>query len=229
MIRGVARAGGRTFDWNPNHDPRSREYGIRRLAIAAPTKPVWWAGGPVLDQGAEGACAGFAAAGEAAASPIRVKGITDRYAFDWYARAKQLDEFPGVDYEGTSINATMKVGRERGLWAAYHWAFGVEDVKRALLTGPVVIGIPWYESMYETRPDGSVVIGGELVGGHALLVTGWAPSYGRIGETFRWRNSWSKSYGKGGNGYIHARDLARLLEQDGEAAVATQRGYGLAA
>lgn len=229
MIRGITRGGGRTFDWNPNHDPRSRQYGVRRLVEAPPTKAIWWAGGPVLDQGAEGACAGFAAAGEAAASPVRCKGIDDGYARAWYERAKQLDEWPGEDYDGTSINATMKVGRERGLWDSYHWAFGVDEVRLALKLGPVVIGIPWYESMYETGKGGLVVVEGEQVGGHAILLTGWAPRFGRLSrspEVFRWRNSWGPTYGVQGNGYVTAADLARLLADEGEAAVPTGRHLG---
>lgn len=233
-LRGVVRREGRTFDWNPNHDPKSRAYGVRKLVTAAPTKPVWWTGGLALDQGEEGTCAGHAVVAEYLASPVRGRvrnaDAGHQLAVEVFDRAAAIDEFPGAERgNGTSINAVMKVGRERGWWQSYHWAFGIEDVKLALLLGPVVIGIPWYESMYETLPDGTVAIGGELVGGHALLITGWSPKFGRLGETFRWRNSWGPGYGRNGNGYIHARDLARLLDEDGEAAVPTQRQLGLAA
>lgn len=220
----VARHAGRTFDWTPKHDERSRMYAVRDIVEVAPTKPLWWAGGAVLDQGREGACAGFAAAAEAAASPARVAGVTDAYARGWYQRAKELDEWRGEDYDGTSVNGTMKVGRERGMWDSYHWAFGVDDVRKALLLGPVVIGIPWFEGLYETRgSQHEMVADGELVGGHCILVTGWAPSFGRLGATFRLRNSWGPSFGKNGNGYMRRATLAALLEQDGEAAVPTDR------
>lgn len=234
---GVTHHEGRTFDWNPNHDPESRNYGVRRLVEAAPTKPVWWTGGPVTDQGAEGACAGHAAVGEFLASPVRGKlpvanrtELANTLALAVYNRAKLLDPWPGVDYDGTSTNAVMKVGRERGWWGGYSWAFSIEDVRRALLLGPVVLGIPWYEGMYETRGRaGEIVPGGQLVGGHAILATGWTPDYAGWGPTFRLRNSWSTSYGRNGNGYIREAKLAELLAQDGEAVAATQRAYGLAA
>lgn len=233
-IRGVARHDGRTFDWNPRHDPQSRGYAVRQLITAAPTKAVWWSGGPVINQGAEGACVGFSVVGEFTASPVRGRlpsvgrvAAAERLALEVYRRAKLIDPYPGEDYDGTAVNAGMKVGRERGWWDSYHWAFGVEDVKRALLLGPVVLGIPWLEGMYETRGKaGEIIVDGPVVGGHAILVTGWTPSYAGLGETYRLRNSWGPEYGRGGNGYIRAAALAGLLEQDGEAAVPTGRRLG---
>lgn len=38
---GVVHHEGRRFDWNPKHDPGSREYGVRRLVEAPPTKAIW--------------------------------------------------------------------------------------------------------------------------------------------------------------------------------------------
>jgi len=225
-LRGITRHEGRTFDWNSRHDEASRGYAVRTLVPAAPTRPLWWTGGVVLDQGEEGSCAGHAIVAEYAASPVR-GAIGDAaaghvLAVACYERARRIDGIADAEGEGTSVNAVMKVGRERGWWDGYSWAFGVEDVKRALIVGPVVIGIPWYESMYEAR-SGVVDVGGELVGGHCLLVTGWTPNYQGRGETFRWRNSWSRSYGVNGNGYISARALGELLADDGEAAVPTGR------
>jgi hypothetical protein len=234
-IRGVTHHNGRTFDWNPRHDPRSRGYAVRSLVTEAPTRAVWWAGGPVSDQKAEGACVGHSVTGEYLASPVRGKlpaggdrGLAaSQLAFEVYKRAQQIDPWPGENYSGTAVNAGMQVGRERGWWDSYHWAFGLEDVKRALLLGPVVIGIPWLDGMYSTRGRyAEIVPEGPVVGGHAILITGWSPSYGNLGETFRLRNSWSTSYGKQGNGYIRAHNLAALLEQDGEAAVPTGRHLG---
>lgn len=222
----TAAAGGRTLDWVPQHDPKSRAYPVRQLA-RPPQKAVWWAGGPVLDQGSEGACTGFAAAAEAAASPVRVPGVDDAYARQWYEQARALSGMP-AEVAGASVNATMKVGVERGLWESYHWAFGIDDVRAALTVGPVVIGIPWLSGMYETGPGGIVKVTGAEVGGHSLLLTGWAPAFQRSGEVFRWRNSWGKAYGRNGNGYIKALDLRKLLEQNGEAAVPTGRRLAVA-
>lgn len=233
---GVVHRDGRTFDWNPKHDGRSRDYAVRSLVGEAPTRAVWWIGGAVTDQGREGACVGHAVTQEFLSSPVRGKlpkganpsQAASELAFAIYKRAQQIDPWPGENYSGTAVNSGMQVGRERGWWDSYHWAFGAEDVKRALLLGPVVIGIPWLNGMYYTRGKyAEIVPDGPVVGGHALLVTGWSPRYANLGETFRLRNSWGPGYGKAGNGYLRAANLATLLDQDGEAAVATGRKMGL--
>lgn len=225
----IRQHAGRTFDLSLfRKDPQSLGYGVRRLVEAAPTQPLWWTGGLTLDQGEEGSCAGHAVTAEFLASPVRgrvanaAKG--HELAVAVYNRARRIDGIPDSAGEGTSVNAVMKVGRERGWWDSYHWAFGVEDVKRALLLGPVVIGVNWYEALYETRGKyAEMVVDGQLVGGHALLVTGWSPSYGSLGETFRIRNSWGLSYGKNGTGYLRRSSFERLLAEQGEAAVPTDR------
>lgn len=213
------------LDYVTRHDPRSLNYGVQQLLTPAPVISSWWAGGPVLDQGQEGSCVGHALAGELSASPVRVKGMTHEAAVRLYEHAKQVDEFEGVDYDGTSVLAAMKVGVELGHYEGYRWAFSLEDVKQALLQlGPVILGINWYESMYETTRTGLVQLAGRLVGGHCLLLTGYSSNYAGHGETFRWRNSWGTEYGKNGNGYIRAADLQRLLiDQRGEAAVPVGR------
>jgi hypothetical protein len=222
---GAVQHNGRTFDWLSKHDPQSRDYAIREAVRPVPRNTSrFWTPGPVLDQGSEGACVGMGCAGEASASPNRIRGVDFAYAFGWYKRAQQIDGQPGEAYSGTSVLAGMKVGVERGVWDGYRWAFGIQDVVQALLQlGPVVIGIDWYDSMYETKPDGEVVVSGNLVGGHCILLTGYSPSYGRLGETIRWRNSWGPSYGKNGNGYIRSGQLAELLQQNGEAAIPVGR------
>lgn len=226
----VTRHGGRTFDWVARHDERSRDFAAARLVPVAPTKAVWWTGGLVLDQGQEGSCTGHGVTGEYLASPVRGR-VPDaqaghELAVQMYLRARQLDHATAADGEGASVNSAMKAGRERGWWDSYHWAFGVEDVKKALLLGPVVIGINWYDAMYETDANGIVRVDGDVVGGHCLLVTGWSPSYGRSGEVFRWRNSWGQGYGKAGNGYVPVAAFDRLLSEQGEAAVPTGRHLG---
>ena len=233
----VGRHDGRTFDVSlTRKDPRSRGYSVRSLVAEAPTRAVWWTGGVVTDQGQEGQCVGHAVTGEFLASPVRGKlprvnptDAANSLATSVFLRARQLDPWPGENYEGTAVNAGMKVGRERGWWDSYHWAFGIDDVKRALLLGPVVIGVEWRSEMYGTDADGMVKVEGDVVGGHALLVTGWTPAYGRRGEVFRWRNSWGPGYGRAsspGNGYVRAADFRRLLDADGEAAVPTGRHLG---
>lgn len=224
---------GRTFDYVPRLEERNMEYRIKdRLTIFERPdwkRSVWWTGGPVLDQGSEGACVGFACAGEAAASPMRVRNVTDDTGRSVYHRAKEIDEWEGVDYDGTSVRAGALVMRERKLIKAFNWGKTVDEILLALQTpaseggGPVVIGCEWREEMYETDSNGGVSIGGDVVGGHAILITGYSPSYhGK--RRFRWRNSWSKSYGKAGNGYPTVEQVGEVVfGAGGEACVFSGR------
>lgn len=226
----------RTFDFRAGLHPDNLRHLVRNHpdAAAIPNwqQGVFWTGGTVLDQGQEGSCVGHGTVGEYLASPVRgvlPKG-RDRamtgheLAVDVYNRARQLDEWPGEDYEGTSVRAGCLVGRERGWWTSFAWALNVNDVRRALDLGPVIVGVEWREGMYDTDEDGMVTVSGDVVGGHCLVVTGYSPSYGRHGRRFRWRNSWGLTYGRGGNGYITPDDLQRVcFDAQGEAAVVSGR------
>lgn len=218
---------GRVLDYVPRLDERNNLHLVRHVMTAANAnwgRSAWWTGGRVLDQGAEGACVGFAVAGEYGASPVRGFIGNDLARFI-YGRAKEIDEWEGVDYEGTSVRAGMLVGRERGWWDGFRWAKNMDELLVGLQNwGPVVVGVEWKEGMYETRKDGIVRAEGEVVGGHAILITGYSPRYGSHGKRFRWRNSWGPSYGVNGNGYISPADLEKILfGAGGEAAVIEKR------
>lgn len=218
------------LDWKSRHDPKSKNYQVR--AIVAPSEPKTrlWRQGIVLDQGREGACVGFGHTGDLIAQPMGSYATAFRanqYAFDLYAEAKRNDEWQGENYEGTSVLAGAKVLQSRGLIGSYRWAFSIEDVRDSIINiGPVVIGIPWYDGMYETRPSGLVEVSGPVVGGHCIVLTGYYTKKtieGKRLEVFRWRNSWGRGYGENGTGYIKIEDLEALLKDQGEACVALDR------
>ena len=140
------------------------------------------------DQGSEGACVGF---GISRAQTMLNHVLYD--AFWLYEEAKRYDEWPGEDYDGTSVNAGLKVARDQGLMraevsvvshaagiAAYRWATSVEDVHSA-------IQMPLADSL-EAVP----------------LVNSWGVYYPHIV-------------------WLPDSVLARLLTEEGEAAVITDR------
>ena len=226
----------RTFDYRPRLDERNRAYRISTADPELLNRSRYWVPGPVLDQGREGACVGFGCTGEAMASPVRVRmdrwatygqaPVGNEAALGVYRRAKEIDEWEGVDYEGTSVRAGMLVGRERGWWSGFRWAFNMLELRAALEEGPVVIGVDWYSGMYETD-GGSLFPVGQVVGGHCILVTGYSPRR-KVGSitspAFRLRNSWSADWGVNGSAYIAADNLDKILFQaGGEAAVPVGR------
>jgi hypothetical protein len=211
----------RTFDRLPDFDERSRSYPIRTLIGQPARKPRRWRLLERLDQGQEGACVGFGWAHELAALPVKVKQ-TNTTARGIYVRARQLDPWPGEDYEGTSVLAGAKAVRERGHMPEFRWAFGVDDVLDTLSAhGPVVIGVNWYRDMAETDAQGYIRPVGEVLGGHCVVLRGL------IRERGRWvvigRNSWGRGWGIGGDFKMVAEWLRVSLEDEGEACVPVVR------
>jgi hypothetical protein len=207
----------------PHFDERSREYPVRALFLAPPSPPrkrIWTPRSEPLDQGREGACVGFSWSAELAANPWK-HPVDDASAFALYQAAREQDRAVGNNFsEGASILAGAKACHKAGKITAYRWAFGIDDVCETLMRrGPVVLGIAWYESMYETLEGGLVTIGGACVGGHAILAHGIWPAHPLHGDVIVWTNSWGSAYGENGRGYIRVADLDRLLKEDGEACI----------
>lgn len=223
----------RVLDWESNHDQRSLAYGIRPLmAKNIEIKKQMWQEGTVLDQGREGACVGFGWTAELLAEPFAPPSqppanFGNSMAQKFYKMAQQIDEWPGENYEGTSVLAGAKIMQQQGFMEGYRWCFGIEDLRDAVITqGPVVIGIPWYSGMYYTRKSGFVDASGSKVGGHCITITGYDPAMNIEGaerEIFRWRNSWGESYGINGSGYIQYDLLESLLKERAEACIPVGR------
>lgn len=140
------------------------------------------------DQGEEGACVGFGVS--------RAMTMLNHVTYDafWlYHEAQRHDEWPGEDYDGTSVRAGLDVARTEGLRRsisgvvaqqdgidAYRWATSVDEVHAA-------IRMPLADQL-----------------GAVPLVNSWGTYYPHI--------TW-----------LPDSVLERLLSEDGEAAVITDR------
>jgi len=214
----------RTFDRRVKFDPRSRQFPIRSL-IADAKKPrsYTWRCPVNLDQGREGACTGFATAHEAAARPVMVKRVTNAVARAVYKRAQQLDEWPGENYEGSSVLGAVKAGKERGWYLEYRWAFSEEDLALAVgYKGPAILGIDWFDGMGTPNKEGIIKVSGKVRGGHAILCNGISIRKG----LYRLHNSWGLRWGINGDCFISRKDMMYLLARQGEACVPVLRAYG---
>lgn len=224
------------LDRIPSFDPRSRRFPVRSVLaeVTGSDRPAlrsftWNIAGPVLDQGNEGACVGFAHSGRVMSDPDRDRDIDDAYARLVYRDAQKVDEWPGENYEGTSVLAGAKVLAARGEYTGYHWAFSIEDVLWSIgYLGPVVLGIPWLTGMFTPRPSGLLDVIGPVEGGHAILARGVRLKARLTGEgldpieVVRLRNSWGAWGPLGGDCYLRVEDLERLLKADGDACVPTE-------
>jgi hypothetical protein len=194
---------------------------LPRRAIAITSKT--WVPGQILDQGDRPACVGYSWTGFLLASPTRTKianltgGLS--YPVELYSSAQKVDEWPGEDYDGTSVRAGAKVLANQNRLSEYVWAWDAETLKRFILArGPAVIGINWYETMFATNERGFLLVDGPLAGGHAILVLGYSKSR----NAFRLLNSWGAGWGEHGRAWIRFADMERLIEEDGEACSAVE-------
>lgn len=134
-----------------------------------------------------------------------------------YDQAQLMDEWSDTPPAGgTSVRAGFKAAQAMGWIREYRWLTGVRQVAACILeVSPVVIGVPWYES------DMSLVSGdwikgyGEVVGGHAVCLSGC----NRTGIGKVRVQTW------GLHAWMSFHVLARLLGGgDGEAAVGIEVG-----
>ena len=136
-----------------------------------------------------------------------------------YKLAKQHDVWRGEDYDGTSVRAGAKVLKMLGLISEYRWCVGVADLANAILTqSPVVVGTDWTEGMETPDADNRIHATGEVIGGHAYLITGVSLTR----KVFRIKNSWGREWGADGRAYISFADMAKLLSAGGEACLAQE-------
>ncbi|HUW00906.1 MAG TPA: hypothetical protein VMW08_01015 [Acidimicrobiales bacterium] len=220
ILRDGSRAADGRLDRLVQFDERSRSFPIRSEVEGQRPRSYTWSVGAHLDQGREGACVGFAMAHELIARPAVVEGVTASDALRIYKAAQKIDPWPGEDYEGTSTLAGVKTIASDGHLKEYRWAFGLEDLILAVgYHGPALIGVNWYEGMFDTDRDGFIHHSGLIAGGHCTLVH----SVNVPGEFFRIHNSWGPEWGVGGDAKISWVDMGRLLAEDGEACIPTVR------
>lgn len=206
-------------------DPRSRKYSIAEVVGRKKPRNHTWRCSVHLDQGQQSACIAFAVTHALIASRPSLK-LTDRFAIEQvYWESQRIDHwqggsYPGAKpkYEGAALLYCMKALRKNGYLSAYRWAFGLEQLILAVSwAGPVVVGISWFEDMYDPCKCGYLHPTGKHVGGHGMVCKGVDIARGR----FLMHNSWGATWGNKGDAWISFSDMNWLLERDGEAVIPT--------
>lgn len=191
----------------------------------------------ILDQGALGACVGFAAVGLLGTAPadsldeiLGVAAYTDQdlarrahdYAEALYAECTSLDPFPGTwppEDTGTDGLTACKVLKARGVIAKYRHASTLAGLVELLQDGPVLMGMPWHERFFRPDENGRIDPEGWAdspeVGGHEVVIEGVALD-GREPTAldralFICANSWSEKWGPLGGRFLMGGRTYELL------------------
>lgn len=166
--------------------------------------------GPITDQGREGACTGFGLLNWINGGPLMDTQPNQR-GFEFYEWNKDNDEWPGDDYEGSSVSASCKQAIQRlGIAESAAVTSSFDEMVRWKQSGKggILISTPWYEGMYRTDARGFIRPTGRHVGGHCIwdrAITSWLSDI--------WYNSWGLGFGYKGNGWVAAEDKKYLIRQ----------------
>ncbi len=213
---------------NLHHDPRSLHYAIGVLPKGAIKSVQWHRAVSAFDQGTIASCVGNTAAGWIATDNSLRKGLTtvadklvnEDLAIELYSLATQLDEFEGQylpDDNGTSGLAGAKALQDKGLISSYNHAFSADALFSGLQTGPAMVGINWFNSMFNVNNNGHIQVQptSGLAGGHEFLID--QIDVAPVGTVERvWlTNSWG-GWGIAGRGWFSADEITFLLAQDGD-------------
>jgi hypothetical protein len=226
------------------HDPRNRQHrALTAPAVAAvPARTrQWnttWLGDqeivPVerpisgLARWPKGTCTTYAGVGVCRTQPNTARFVRGPWRFYdtelerilLYLEGQGVDPWDGSElveprYEGSSTDAPFRILRARGHIAGWKWLFGEAELREYVQHyGPAAVGTVWKRNMFYPRPDGSLDVSGEDVGGHAYRII----YYDRRRNRYKKAGSWGRSWGPlGGYAWIDAEDMAALLAADGEA------------
>ena len=220
---------GRREEWDPrNEEHLLRPRTLSRLTIVRGNR-FWPLFRYPLNQGPTGTCVTHAAVHRLLGSPVvrTVKHVPD--PFDLYRTTVLYDGWADNDREATLPNADLQAGtsgvavmralKDMGLISAYEWSQQVDDLIDALCAlGPVMIGVNWYSSMFDTDAKGFLHIdpNAVLVGGHEICLNGWNETGGYAWGLQSWGNEWPESCPRlRGRFKIDRETLVRLIEREG--------------
>lgn len=206
-------------------DERDALFPLRAVMAAAPVvrPPVRkWSDTWVGNQGSTSKCVGFGSRGMLVSTPYCFRKLTADFIYEGAERHDGLGEPFGPD-RGSTVRGAMKFLREQGLIAEFRSTRTTREVLDWLgVHSPIVVGVNWYGKMFEPDLSGKLKIAGQVEGGHCVVLVG----YDDKTELVELVNSWGRSWGLRGHGFLSYDDLGRLLREDGEAWAPTKQKFG---
>jgi hypothetical protein len=216
-IKEIAGAG--RLGRHVEHDPRSRAFSAGTAAIKSIRHKRH---GSAYNQGNLGSCTGNAMAGALMTEPLWKRGrrLIEKDAVALYKAATHLDSIPGSyppDDTGSSGLAVMKAAVKKRYIKGYAHTFSLNQLLGSLVRYPGILGVNWYDSFDDPRPDGECRLtrGASIRGGHEVQLFGIDVKKKQV-----WcYNSWGAGWGGLGNGTFcfSYKTLERLLHEKGDA------------
>jgi len=209
-----------------SNDPRSRapQFRLQRPREASQLVARSWLAPDkrtILNQRETPHCVAYSALHYLMATPV-VNNRALPAPIAIYDGAQAIDEWPGTDYEGTSVNAGLKVLRSMGYIERWEWAYDANTaIDHLLARGPLMLGTTWFWDMFEPDAQGYIWPTGPSVGGHAFCLVAANRARknpdGSVGAA-RILNSWGADWGQNGRAWISFKTLQLLIEDWGEVA-----------
>lgn len=192
--------------------------------------------GPIMNQGQYHTSVGFAFAYTLSAEYKRKTGKSVIFsAQSIFVEARKYDEWPGEQYKGTSVLGAVKGLTEVGAYLESDWPYErkgsplphkapvikiksytriqsdqLDQVINFLKEGkPVIVTLNATKDFAKVGQDGKIFFSEDLnfIGNHVLCFVG----YNGVENEFKFANSWGKSWGNSGFGYIRQSDLQKIM------------------
>ncbi|MEV7389637.1 hypothetical protein [Streptomyces sp. NPDC091215] len=224
------------------HDPRSADYALPALPKSAIKNVIWERHIPILDQGQIGSCEPNTGVELLATNAVGYTGVTsvqisksdtqgefaagatwqinEDMALQLYRLLTRIDDYPGSwepDDTGSDGLTMAKALVMLGLSDVYHHAFTYKAAVSALQKGPVAFGTVWYNSMFDPKPDGEIIVdpSSGVAGGHAYMSRQFDADNDRV-----WiDNHWAESWGLDGRAWVSGTGMTTLLKAQGDVIV----------
>jgi hypothetical protein len=208
----------KTSTRRPTPTPTPTKSGIVGLTSKYWDDNFWWG-----DQGNTPQCVGYAWSHWISDAPIIHSGSQPNILPSLiYTEAQKIDEWPGENYDGTSVRAGAKYLQNTNKIVSYYWGFDIDTLKNTVLNiAPVVVGTNWYYNMFFPDVNGLIKATGYLAGGHAYVINGVDTQK----QLFRIKNSWGIGWGLQGHAFISFSDMTKLITQSGEICLAIENNF----
>ena len=206
-----------------HHDSKSRAFAYNTEGLTL-KNTVHHRNIPILNQGNVGSCTGNAGIGALStdqyysyAKNIKKYSLDESGAVKLYSDAEVIDgngSYPPND-NGSCGLSIAKALTNAGYITEYQHTFSLNDALLALTQHPILVGVDWYDTMFNPDADGRVHPTGKIAGGHEIVARELDDTNKRV-----WfDNSWGSSWGKMGRFYLTYEDFDKLLHQQGDVIV----------